>query len=482
MQLFSIGLWELELDGTRKLDKQGQPIPTYTNNDIVAFSRAWTGFDSRSIRGNLEQKRISQANQVDPTFVRPERRDNFPKMNLYGGHLGDGYPLCGDMPAQSFLRPGAKYRFLGSKGVPELINGRDHWGFGETQEVHRPIFAPDPHHSHLHKALCGVNASSGEHCRFQSSIVFDTALPCHGQECDLDTVRVVKVTTASGAPYYYEYVRVPCVSLAFFVGAEGGRYIENTNWLPSHGNDDELIERVCADPKSAVAAPGCCTPRAGSCFEYRCAYVDERVTLQRARERCEQTTWPSAGVEDVPVRASGGAKAVSGQPFVPEVQYKGDWYPICGHHFWDNQRGAETVCKSLGFMTGKLKRTKATFKVPAMRVGKCDSGQSLSHCTFGGNKWGDLGDEECKAGSRVGITITCTTSLGDAGEWSVYPHEYRTGPTACPAGSSTASETQCEVAATVALAAAGERHVAHASGQDSLYFGMCERPVATARA
>ena len=458
MQLFSIGLWELELDGTRKLDTRGRPIPTYTNDDIVSFSRAWTGFDDRPIRGNLEQKRISQANQVDPTRVRPERRDMFPKMNLYGGYLGDAYPLCSDLPQQSFLRPGAKYRFLGSEGKPELINGRDHWGFGETQQVHRPLFSPDLHHSHLHKALCGLNASSGEHCRFQSSIVLDTALPCHGQECDLDTVRVVKITTASGVPYYYEYVRVPCVSLAFFVGAEGGRYIENTNWLPSHGNEDELIERVCADPQSAVAAPGCCTPEGGSCFEYRCAYVDERVTLARARERCEQTTWPNAGVEDVTVRSSGGGKIVSGEAFVPEVQYKGGWYPICGHHFWDSQRGAETVCRNLGFMEGKLKRTKATFDVPAMQIGKCESGQSLSHCTKGGNQWGNLAVEDCKAGSRVGISITCTDSLSDAGEWSLFPHEYRTGPTECPSGSSTASEEQCEIAATVALAAAGKRN------------------------
>jgi len=34
MQLFSIGLWQLDMDGTRKLDGQGQPIPTYTQQDV----------------------------------------------------------------------------------------------------------------------------------------------------------------------------------------------------------------------------------------------------------------------------------------------------------------------------------------------------------------------------------------------------------------------------------------------------------------
>ncbi len=43
MQLFSIGLWELNQDGTRKLDAQGNPIATYTNADITQFARVFTG-------------------------------------------------------------------------------------------------------------------------------------------------------------------------------------------------------------------------------------------------------------------------------------------------------------------------------------------------------------------------------------------------------------------------------------------------------
>lgn len=43
MQLFSIGLFELNQDGTRKLDSSGQPIPTYDNNDIKEFAKIFTG-------------------------------------------------------------------------------------------------------------------------------------------------------------------------------------------------------------------------------------------------------------------------------------------------------------------------------------------------------------------------------------------------------------------------------------------------------
>jgi uncharacterized protein (DUF1800 family) len=42
-QLFTIGLWELNPDGTRQLDGLGQPIPTYGNAEITEFARVFTG-------------------------------------------------------------------------------------------------------------------------------------------------------------------------------------------------------------------------------------------------------------------------------------------------------------------------------------------------------------------------------------------------------------------------------------------------------
>lgn len=43
MQLFSIGLWELNMDGTRKLDGSSQPIETYGNDEITELARVFTG-------------------------------------------------------------------------------------------------------------------------------------------------------------------------------------------------------------------------------------------------------------------------------------------------------------------------------------------------------------------------------------------------------------------------------------------------------
>jgi uncharacterized protein (DUF1800 family) len=43
MQLFSIGLFELNADGSRKLNGSGNPIPTYDNDDIQEFAKIFTG-------------------------------------------------------------------------------------------------------------------------------------------------------------------------------------------------------------------------------------------------------------------------------------------------------------------------------------------------------------------------------------------------------------------------------------------------------
>jgi len=44
MQLFSIGLYQLNPDGTPKLDAAGKPIESYTRDDVVGLSKVFTGW------------------------------------------------------------------------------------------------------------------------------------------------------------------------------------------------------------------------------------------------------------------------------------------------------------------------------------------------------------------------------------------------------------------------------------------------------
>jgi uncharacterized protein (DUF1800 family) len=44
MQLFTVGLWMLNPDGTQKLDAQGKPIPTYGQAEISGMAKVFTGW------------------------------------------------------------------------------------------------------------------------------------------------------------------------------------------------------------------------------------------------------------------------------------------------------------------------------------------------------------------------------------------------------------------------------------------------------
>jgi uncharacterized protein (DUF1800 family) len=51
LQLCSIGLYQLNPDGTQKLDASGAPIPTYDQNVVIGFSAAFTGWTYAPLAG-----------------------------------------------------------------------------------------------------------------------------------------------------------------------------------------------------------------------------------------------------------------------------------------------------------------------------------------------------------------------------------------------------------------------------------------------
>lgn len=51
MQLFSIGLWKLNQDGSQQLDGQGNPIPAYDQNDVRQMALALTGWTFNTASG-----------------------------------------------------------------------------------------------------------------------------------------------------------------------------------------------------------------------------------------------------------------------------------------------------------------------------------------------------------------------------------------------------------------------------------------------
>ena len=75
MQLFTIGLWRLNADGTKATDPAtGANVPTYSNDDVASFARVWTGFDTQQVRGNVEFAQVARAptNRMDPMQLKPQ--------------------------------------------------------------------------------------------------------------------------------------------------------------------------------------------------------------------------------------------------------------------------------------------------------------------------------------------------------------------------------------------------------------------------
>jgi uncharacterized protein (DUF1800 family) len=56
MQLFTLGLSQLNPDGTPMLDGTGTPIPTYTQDDVMALGRSFTGWTYPTMPGQTLQK------------------------------------------------------------------------------------------------------------------------------------------------------------------------------------------------------------------------------------------------------------------------------------------------------------------------------------------------------------------------------------------------------------------------------------------
>ncbi len=186
MQLFSVGVSMLNIDGTLQHDDEGSPIATYTNDDIQNFARAWTGFKRQEMRSNIEALSNEWLNRMDPMMIEAEWRDPFPKMDLQSGFVGDKKPLCVDLPAKQFLRSGATYRLLGSSKRPDLHYQPSSWNVHSLKVVSLDF------NSNLKSAL------SSHH----PEITLTSNLVCTGVECDLDNVRLVQVQ--QNPPIYYE--------------------------------------------------------------------------------------------------------------------------------------------------------------------------------------------------------------------------------------------------------------------------------------
>ena len=134
----------------------------------------------------------------------------FPKTDLNGNFIGDTYPLCTDFPDQHFLMKGAKFRLMGdSSGEPKHFDRPDA----------SPRLTPSQSDSELFDQLCA--ADNAGTCQFAAEVtralspvfvsnsfrlpgdwqvVLSENLNCDGDECEVDTLSVVKMVNGDQVP------------------------------------------------------------------------------------------------------------------------------------------------------------------------------------------------------------------------------------------------------------------------------------------
>ncbi len=111
MQLFTIGLYELNQDGTPKLDGSGSMIPSYTQAQVQAFARAYTGWTYAAAGGGSPAKFPNGTANYDMPMAQVESaHDTTAKVLLNGTTLPAGQTAEQDLDgalANLFAHPNA---------------------------------------------------------------------------------------------------------------------------------------------------------------------------------------------------------------------------------------------------------------------------------------------------------------------------------------------------------------------------------------
>ena len=105
LQLFSIGLVELNIDGTSRLDSDGNEILTYSNDDIVNLARVFTGWAFNGVNrtgfanatADYARTPMTYDHTLQFTGINPRRRRN-EHSQLEANFLGTTVPANTDAP------------------------------------------------------------------------------------------------------------------------------------------------------------------------------------------------------------------------------------------------------------------------------------------------------------------------------------------------------------------------------------------------
>ncbi|MEO5702201.1 MAG: DUF1800 family protein [Casimicrobiaceae bacterium] len=124
MQLFAIGVVELNADGTSRLDAQGAEIPTYDQTTIKELARVFTGWTYASADGSVPTKK-NPAFYAAPMAPYPSGHDTGTKTLLSGVTLPPNQTIQQDLAAavrNIVMHPNVG-PFIGKALIQKLVTG-----------------------------------------------------------------------------------------------------------------------------------------------------------------------------------------------------------------------------------------------------------------------------------------------------------------------------------------------------------------------
>ena len=124
MQLFSIGVWELDADGTQLTDAAGQPIPTYDQNTIEGYAHAFTGWTYPVLPG-VTPRAHNPKNYLGDMYSVDSNHDTSAKVLLNGFMDPAGLTAQADAftaVSTVFMHPNVG-PFVGKQLIQKLVTG-----------------------------------------------------------------------------------------------------------------------------------------------------------------------------------------------------------------------------------------------------------------------------------------------------------------------------------------------------------------------
>jgi uncharacterized protein (DUF1800 family) len=122
MQLFSIGLWELNPNGTQLLDKSGAPMPTYSQDTIEGYAHVFTGWTYEPLTGTVSHTN-NPKNYLGTMIGVQTNHDTTAKVLLNGAVDKSGKAISDDLAFALntiFMHPNVG-PFIGRQLIQKLV-------------------------------------------------------------------------------------------------------------------------------------------------------------------------------------------------------------------------------------------------------------------------------------------------------------------------------------------------------------------------